>query len=112
MAPGHPTDHRAGASAGHLRRHHALRTRHTGLEQARSHPARSRRAHHVPGRGDGANTALRDAVLLGPALAHAGPDMPSTHDVVRRYETAMRTYGLAAIRASRTAPFTFDPART
>ncbi|WP_084961523.1 FAD-dependent oxidoreductase [Thermoactinospora rubra] len=51
----------------------------------------------TPGRGDGANTALRDALLLTRTLAAGGP--------VRAYEEEMLRYGFAAVAASRDMPF-------
>ncbi|HEV8559716.1 MAG TPA: NAD(P)/FAD-dependent oxidoreductase [Actinophytocola sp.] len=54
-----------------------------------------------PGRGEGANTALRDAHLLRDILAVA----TDPAEAVARYETEMLRYGFAAVAQSRTAPF-------
>jgi 2-polyprenyl-6-methoxyphenol hydroxylase-like FAD-dependent oxidoreductase len=54
-----------------------------------------------PGRGEGANTALKDAHLLRDTLASA----TDLGEAVARYETTMLRYGFAAVAQSRTAPF-------
>jgi 2-polyprenyl-6-methoxyphenol hydroxylase-like FAD-dependent oxidoreductase len=54
-----------------------------------------------PGRGEGANTALKDAHLLRDILAGA----TGRTEAVARYETEMLRYGFAAVAQSRTAPF-------
>ncbi|MFC6086715.1 FAD-dependent oxidoreductase [Sphaerisporangium aureirubrum] len=59
-----------------------------------------------PGRGEGANTALRDAALLRDALASGRP----LAEAVPAYEHEMLRYGFAAVTASRTSPFMPRPA--
>jgi 2-polyprenyl-6-methoxyphenol hydroxylase-like FAD-dependent oxidoreductase len=54
-----------------------------------------------PGRGEGANTALKDAHLLRDILTGT----TSLTEAVARYETEMLRYGFAAVAQSRTAPF-------
>jgi 2-polyprenyl-6-methoxyphenol hydroxylase-like FAD-dependent oxidoreductase len=54
-----------------------------------------------PGRGDGANVALRDALQLRDALAGSA-DWPVAK---RAYEEEMLAYGFAAVQASRQRPF-------
>jgi 2-polyprenyl-6-methoxyphenol hydroxylase-like FAD-dependent oxidoreductase len=54
-----------------------------------------------PGRGEGANVALRDAHRLSELLGSGRP-LP---EVKREYETQMLAYGFAAVAASREAPF-------
>ena len=51
----------------------------------------------TPMAGIGANTALRDASLLASKLASARPETPVA--AIGLYETAMREYGFAAVRA-------------
>ncbi|WP_433211985.1 FAD-dependent oxidoreductase [Microtetraspora malaysiensis] len=63
-----------------------------------------------PGRGEGANVALRDAALLCRAVAAAAAGAPLT-ETIRRYETDMLAYGFAAVRASLTQPFAPRAAR-
>jgi 2-polyprenyl-6-methoxyphenol hydroxylase-like FAD-dependent oxidoreductase len=54
----------------------------------------------TPFRGIGANTALRDAQLLGRNLIAADRgDRPLT-EAIHDYETAMIDYGFAAVRTS------------
>ncbi|MGY4817289.1 FAD-dependent oxidoreductase [Pseudomonas chlororaphis subsp. piscium] len=55
----------------------------------------------TPGRGVGANTALRDAALLAARLAEAEQGRLSTHDAVAGYEAQMRGYGFQAVTESR-----------
>jgi len=57
-----------------------------------------------PGRGDGANIAIRDAELLGDLLAQA-EDASSLHAAARQYEAEMLDYGFRAVAASRDHPF-------
>ncbi|HXZ09378.1 MAG TPA: NAD(P)/FAD-dependent oxidoreductase [Paraburkholderia sp.] len=55
----------------------------------------------TPGKGVGANTALRDAQLLGTQLARvARGELPLT-DAVADYERQMRSYGFHAVAESR-----------
>jgi 2-polyprenyl-6-methoxyphenol hydroxylase-like FAD-dependent oxidoreductase len=58
-----------------------------------------------PGRGDGANIALRDASVLRAALARAIAGEVSLQVAVRQYQTDMLAYGFAAAEASLTQPF-------
>jgi len=57
-----------------------------------------------PGRGDGANIALRDADTLGRLLAPARTTH-ALHTAARQYETAMLDYAFRAVAASREQPF-------
>ena len=56
-----------------------------------------------PARGSGANTALQDAGVLCRALAGATPAHPALTAAIGGYESQMREYGFAAVRASREA---------
>lgn len=58
-----------------------------------------------PGRGEGANTALRDAALLTGALAGVAAGREPLLDAVRRYEAEMLRYGFQAVAASLDKPF-------
>jgi 2-polyprenyl-6-methoxyphenol hydroxylase-like FAD-dependent oxidoreductase len=53
-----------------------------------------------PALGLGANTALRDARVLGAELVAAAGGMKSLRSAIGDYEDAMRTYGYDAVRAS------------
>jgi 2-polyprenyl-6-methoxyphenol hydroxylase-like FAD-dependent oxidoreductase len=53
-----------------------------------------------PSRGVGANTALRDAALLGANLIAAGPGPAAVTAAIADYERQMRGYGFAAVKAS------------
>ena len=55
----------------------------------------------TPGRGVGANTALRDAALLAARLGDAQRGRLSGHDAVAGYEAEMRHYGFHAVAESR-----------
>lgn len=55
----------------------------------------------TPGRGVGANTALRDAQLLGSQLARVARGELALVDAVADYETQMRRYGFHAVAQSR-----------
>lgn len=55
----------------------------------------------TPGRGAGANTALRDAVLLGRGLIDAARGRRPLVQAIHDYEVEMRRYGGEAVRASR-----------
>ena len=55
----------------------------------------------TPGRGVGANTALRDAALLAARLGAAQRGDMSGHDAVAGYEAQMREYGFHAVAESR-----------
>lgn len=55
----------------------------------------------TPGRGVGANTALRDAALLTARLNAAQRGEMSGHDAVAGYEAQMREYGFHAVAESR-----------
>ncbi|MEV0969924.1 FAD-dependent oxidoreductase [Microtetraspora glauca] len=63
-----------------------------------------------PGRGEGANVALRDAALLRRAITEAAAGAP-LDETIRGYETEMLRYGFAAVEASLTQPFA-PPRRT
>ncbi len=54
----------------------------------------------TPGRGVGANTALRDAALLCQRLTAASQGRESLIDAVASYEAEMRDYGFEAVRKS------------
>ncbi len=56
-----------------------------------------------PARGSGANTALQDAGVLCRALASAAPGHRALTAAIGDYESQMREYGFAAVRASREA---------
>ncbi|GAA0372819.1 FAD-dependent monooxygenase [Microbispora corallina] len=58
-----------------------------------------------PGRGEGANTALRDAQTLLRALTAAASGQVSPLEAVRGYEAEMLDYGFAAVTASLSQPF-------
>lgn len=58
-----------------------------------------------PGRGDGANIALRDASLLGALLSDAARGAMPLLRAKQEYEAQMLDYGFAAVEQSRTAPF-------
>ena len=64
----------------------------------------------TPGRGEGANTALRDAALLTAVLSEAATGRTSLAAAKRRYETEMLGYGFAAA-ANSTKPFFADAMR-
>jgi 2-polyprenyl-6-methoxyphenol hydroxylase-like FAD-dependent oxidoreductase len=55
----------------------------------------------TPGRGVGANTALRDAALLCRNLAAAQEGRLALSDAVADYEAQMRDYGFDAVMKSR-----------
>ena len=55
----------------------------------------------TPGRGVGANTALRDAALLAARLGAAQRGELSDHDALAGYEAQMREYGFHAVAESR-----------
>jgi 2-polyprenyl-6-methoxyphenol hydroxylase-like FAD-dependent oxidoreductase len=55
----------------------------------------------TPGRGVGANTALRDAALLCRNLIAANEGRMAPIDAVADYEAQMREYGFAAVEKSR-----------
>ena len=55
----------------------------------------------TPGRGVGANTALRDAALLCKRLIEVRDGAKPLLQAVREYETRMIDYGFAAVEASR-----------
>jgi len=59
--------------------------------------------HSMPPTGGlGANTALRDARLLGQQLTAAANGTKPLHEAISTYETEMREYGFAAVRSSLT----------
>jgi 2-polyprenyl-6-methoxyphenol hydroxylase-like FAD-dependent oxidoreductase len=64
----------------------------------------------TPGRGEGANTALRDAALLTTVLSEAGTGRTGLAAAKRRYETEMLGYGFAAA-ANSVKPFFADVMR-
>ncbi|WP_028204651.1 FAD-dependent oxidoreductase [Paraburkholderia nodosa] len=55
----------------------------------------------TPGRGVGANTALRDAQLLGSQLVRVARGELALVDAIAGYETQMRRYGFHAVAESR-----------
>ncbi|CAM2151581.1 FAD-dependent monooxygenase [Pararobbsia alpina] len=55
----------------------------------------------TPGRGVGANTALRDAQLLAERLGAVAHQGMSLHEAVAGYESQMREYGFHAVAESR-----------
>ena len=55
----------------------------------------------TPGRGVGANTALRDAALLAKLLGEATRAKQSIQNAVATYEAEMRRYGFDAVAESR-----------
>jgi len=55
----------------------------------------------TPGRGAGANTALRDAALLGPLLIEASRGRKPLVQAINEYEAEMLRYGTEAVRESR-----------
>ncbi|HKR43605.1 MAG TPA: NAD(P)/FAD-dependent oxidoreductase [Paraburkholderia sp.] len=55
----------------------------------------------TPGRGVGANTALRDAQLLGSQLVQVARGELALVDAIAGYETQMRRYGFHAVAESR-----------
>lgn len=55
----------------------------------------------TPGRGAGANTALRDAALLGRVLVEANSGRKPLIDAIHDYEVEMLRYSAEAVRASR-----------
>jgi 2-polyprenyl-6-methoxyphenol hydroxylase-like FAD-dependent oxidoreductase len=58
-----------------------------------------------PGRGEGANTALRDAALLRDTLVEVATKGTALLTALRRYEAEMLWYGFEAVQASLTQPF-------
>jgi 2-polyprenyl-6-methoxyphenol hydroxylase-like FAD-dependent oxidoreductase len=58
-----------------------------------------------PGRGDGANIALRDAALLREALVDVAANRATLAEAKTRYETTMLRYGFEAVSASLNNPF-------
>ncbi len=64
----------------------------------------------TPGRGEGANTALRDAALLTAVLSEAATGRTGLIAAKRGYETEMLGYGFAAA-ANSTKPFFADAMR-
>ena len=58
-----------------------------------------------PGRGDGANTTLRDAQLLRDHLAHAVERGVPLSEAKAQYERVMLDYAFAAVETSRHHPF-------
>ncbi|MEV5721694.1 FAD-dependent monooxygenase [Amycolatopsis mediterranei] len=58
-----------------------------------------------PGRGDGANIALRDAQVLTRALTQAAQGNQTLTEAKRAYETDMLQYGFAAVSQSLHQPF-------
>ena len=63
----------------------------------------------TPGRGVGANTALRDAVLLCARLIDVASDRLGLIDAVGQYESKMMTYGFDAVLKSREQMTDEDP---
>jgi 2-polyprenyl-6-methoxyphenol hydroxylase-like FAD-dependent oxidoreductase len=62
-----------------------------------------------PGRGDGANIALRDAQVLTRVLVQAAQGQRTLTDAKRTYETDMLQYGFAAVAQSLHHPFGKKP---
>jgi 2-polyprenyl-6-methoxyphenol hydroxylase-like FAD-dependent oxidoreductase len=58
-----------------------------------------------PGRGDGANIALKDAQMLARALCRAASGESSLASAIRGYESEMLRYGFQAVADSRDRPF-------
>jgi 2-polyprenyl-6-methoxyphenol hydroxylase-like FAD-dependent oxidoreductase len=58
-----------------------------------------------PGRGDGANIALRDAALLREALVDVAANRATLAEAKTRYQTTMLRYGFEAVSASLNNPF-------
>jgi 2-polyprenyl-6-methoxyphenol hydroxylase-like FAD-dependent oxidoreductase len=58
-----------------------------------------------PGRGEGANTALRDAQLLRSALARVETGGIPLNQAKAQYETTMLRYGFEAVANAREHPF-------
>jgi 2-polyprenyl-6-methoxyphenol hydroxylase-like FAD-dependent oxidoreductase len=58
-----------------------------------------------PGRGDGANIALKDAQTLLRALQRAASGPASLAPAIRGYEAGMLQYGFQAVADSRDKPF-------
>jgi 2-polyprenyl-6-methoxyphenol hydroxylase-like FAD-dependent oxidoreductase len=58
-----------------------------------------------PSRGEGANTALRDAHLLRDVLVEAVSGGVALADVTARYEAEMPRYGFEAVANSVERPF-------
>jgi 2-polyprenyl-6-methoxyphenol hydroxylase-like FAD-dependent oxidoreductase len=58
-----------------------------------------------PGRGEGANTALRDAALLAGQLAGVAAGRLPLAVAKRRYEEEMLRHGFEAVAASKQLPF-------
>ena len=58
-----------------------------------------------PGRGEGANVALRDASLLCGLLSSVAAGRLSFDAAKGQYEAEMLEYGFAAVAASRNHPF-------
>ncbi len=63
-----------------------------------------------PGRGEGANTALRDAALLRDALVRVAREGVSLAQAKATYEAEMLRYGFEAVTASLHRPFMPRPA--
>jgi 2-polyprenyl-6-methoxyphenol hydroxylase-like FAD-dependent oxidoreductase len=63
----------------------------------------------TPGRGVGANTALRDAALLARRLAEIGQDRARIPEAVGRYEAEMTGYAFHAVERSRKRMNAGDP---
>lgn len=59
----------------------------------------------TPGRGDGANIALRDAWTLTSTMAEVATGRASLADAKTRYEADMLRYGFEAVRMSLEQPF-------
>jgi 2-polyprenyl-6-methoxyphenol hydroxylase-like FAD-dependent oxidoreductase len=57
-----------------------------------------------PGRGEGANTALRDAEMLRHALIDVVERRKSLVEAKAAYEAEMLSYGFAAVESSRQQP--------
>jgi 2-polyprenyl-6-methoxyphenol hydroxylase-like FAD-dependent oxidoreductase len=63
----------------------------------------------TPGRGAGANTALRDAVLLARALSDAAQGRKALIPAIHDYEVEMLRYSAEAVRESRKQMSSRDP---
>lgn len=55
----------------------------------------------TPGRGAGANTALRDAALLGRMLVEADQGRKPLVEAIHAYEVEMLRYSTEAVRESK-----------
>jgi hypothetical protein len=71
------------------------------LAGAERDPARRRDLHYVPGRGDGANVALKDAQMLVRALPRVASGTASLASATGGYQAEMLQHGFQAVADSR-----------